>query len=190
MILKELQSRSNMACELCTSTVDLNVHLVAPKMQEALENSVLICNNCKTQIEDPELADTNHWRCLNDSMWNPEPAVKVLAWRMLNHLKDEGWPQDLLEMMYMEQETLVWAKSGYQDLVTAIKHFDSNGTLLKSGDDVVLIKDLDVKGANFTAKRGTAVKRISLVHDNAEHIEGKVAGQHIVILTKYVKKSN
>ena len=90
--------------------------------------------------------------------------------------------------MYMEDTTLSWAKSGYQDMATAIKHLDSNGTQLKNGDDVVLIKDLVVKGANFTAKRGTSVKRISLVHDNAQHIEGKVDGQHIVILTKYVKK--
>jgi len=53
---------------------------------------------------------------------------------------------------------------------------------------VVLIKDLKVKGAGFTAKRGTAVRNISLVHDNAEHIEGKINGQKIVILTQYVKK--
>ena len=47
-----------------------------------------------------------------------------------------------------------------------------------------------MKGANFTAKRGTAVRRISLVADNAKQIEGKVDGQHIVILTEFVKKSN
>jgi protein PhnA len=47
---------------------------------------------------------------------------------------------------------------------------------------------LDVKGANFTAKRGTAVRNIRLVHDNPEQIEGKINGQGIVILTQYVKK--
>ncbi|WP_372653863.1 PhnA domain-containing protein, partial [Draconibacterium sp.] len=52
-----------------------------------------------------------------------------------------------------------------------------------------MIKDLNVKGGGFTAKRGTAVRNISLVHDNPEHIEGKVNGQHIVILTQYVKKN-
>ena len=35
-------------------------------------------------------------------------------------------------------------------------------------------KDLKVKGANFIAKRGTAVRRISLVQDNANHIQGKI----------------
>jgi protein PhnA len=44
----------------------------------------------------------------------------------------------------------------------------------------VLIKDLPVKGKGFTAKRGTAVQRISLVADNPAHIEGRVDGQRIV----------
>jgi protein PhnA len=52
-----------------------------------------------------------------------------------------------------------------------------------------LIKDLNVKGANFTAKLGTAVKGISQVANNSEHIEGKVNGQQIVILTKFYKKA-
>jgi len=61
---------------------------------------------------------------------------------------------------------------------------------LAAGDTVTLIKDLNVKGAGFTAKRGTAVRGIALVADKAEHIEGKINGQQIVILTKFVKKSN
>jgi len=48
---------------------------------------------------------------------------------------------------------------------------------------------LNVKGAGFTAKRGTAVRNISLVPDTPGHIEGRVNGQQIVILTKFVKRS-
>jgi protein PhnA len=70
-----------------------------------------------------------------------------------------------------------------------IVHRDSNGVVLAQGDTVVLIKDLPVKGGGFTAKRGTSVRSISLVADNAEHIEGRVEGQRIVILTQFVKKS-
>lgn len=73
---------------------------------------------------------------------------------------------------------------------SAIQHKDSNGAKLAAGDTVTLIKDLNVKGAGFTAKRGTAVRSISLVPDNSEHIEGRVNGQKIVILTQFVKKSN
>jgi protein PhnA len=47
-----------------------------------------------------------------------------------------------------------------------------------------------VKGANFTAKRGTVVRGISLVADNLEQIEARVSGQQIVILTKFVKKAS
>ena len=68
------------------------------------------------------------------------------------------------------------------------KHKDANGAILNQGDNVVLIKDLPVKGAGFTAKRGTAVRGISLVADNPAHIEGRVEGQRIVILTQFVKK--
>ena len=61
--------------------------------------------------------------------------------------------------------------------------------LFLDGDSVVLIKDLDVKGANFTAKRGAAVHNIKLVWDDANLIEGRVENQSIYILTQYVKKT-
>jgi protein PhnA len=64
-----------------------------------------------------------------------------------------------------------------------------NGVRLQAGDNVVLIKDLNVKGGGFTAKRGTAVRNISLDQNNPIYIEGKVNGQTIVIITEYVKKS-
>ena len=87
----------------------------------------------------------------------------------------------------LTDEELTWAKAG-MDSGDGVVHLDSNGTRLATGDTVVLIKDLEVKGANFTAKRGTAVRNIRLVHDNPEQLEGKVNGQSIVILTQYVKK--
>jgi protein PhnA len=45
-----------------------------------------------------------------------------------------------------------------------------------------------VKGSTLSAKMGTVVKNIRLVEDNTEQIEGKVDGQQIVLLTKYVRK--
>ncbi|MBP9196327.1 MAG: alkylphosphonate utilization protein, partial [Saprospiraceae bacterium] len=110
----------------------------------------------------------------------------VVSYRMLQVLSDQEWALDLLGMIYMDDETLEWAEGSAGDDAV---HKDSNGHILKTGDSVVLIKDLDVKGANFIAKRGTPVRRITLVHDNPEQIEGRVNDQHIVILTKYVKKS-
>ena len=126
-------------------------------------------------------------------MWSTVPAVQVMAWRLLNSLRHEGWPQDLLDMLYLDDETLAWARATIEptDRVASenVIHKDSNGTVLQTGDTVVLIKDLDVKGGGFTAKRGTSVKGISLVEDNPAQIEGRVNGQQIVILTQFVKKS-
>jgi protein PhnA len=188
-LIDDLKKRSNNSCELCGSKDNLVTFPVEPSKGTAYD-SALICETCKYQIENPENVDPNHWRCLNDSMWNENDAVKVLAWRMLTRLRGEGWPQDLLDMMYLEEDALKWAKSTGEDEEESEKiiHKDSNGAVLQAGDSVVLIKDLKVSGGGFTAKRGTAVRRISLDHDNANHIEGRVEGQQIVILTQYVKK--
>lgn len=194
---KELFARSESKCELCSSTDNLEVYEVPPESNGKTEQSVLLCKTCKDQIENSDNVDVNHWRCLNDSMWSQIPAVQVLAWRMLTRLRAEGWPQDLLDMLYLDDELLAWAQAtgegqsneGQNDNTT-IKHLDCNGAVLEAGDTVTLTKDLNVKGANFTAKRGTAVRRISLVADNPKQIEGKVDGQHIVILTEFIKKSN
>ncbi len=186
---KELQKRSDNKCELCGSAENLGVFEVPNSPMNGADASVYICNTCKEQIEDPEKVEPNHWRCLNDSMWSTVPAVQVMAWRMLNRLKAEGWPQDLLDMMYLEDETKEWAKAGLaENTGKAVVHRDSNGVILEAGDSVVLIKDLKVKGSSMVAKQGTAVRRISLDHENEKYIEGKVDGQQIVIITDFVKK--
>jgi len=191
-IEKELHIRSESKCELCGVTEDLGVYEVPPGSGGSVDECVFICETCCEQIENPEKVDVHHWRCLNDSMWSQVPAVQVIVWRMLKRLSAEGWPQELLDTLYLDESTQAWAQAtveGASDEV-GIKHVDSNGTVLNAGDAVTLIKDLPVKGASFTAKRGTVVRGISLVLDNPEHIEGRVSGHHIVILTKFVKKAN
>ncbi|HZJ74514.1 MAG TPA: PhnA domain-containing protein [Perlabentimonas sp.] len=185
---KELAERSGSKCELCGDTSGLTSFEVTPQNNNNADDFVMVCGTCNEQLTDSEKINPPHWHCLNDSMWSEVPAVQVVAWRMLNHLKDEGWPQDLLDMLYLEDATLEWAKSGAEE-EDAIKHMDSNGNVLQNGDNVVLVKDLNVKGGGFTAKRGTTVRGIRLDPNNAEFIEGKVQGQQIVIITQYVKKT-
>lgn len=191
-IEQKLRDRSGSVCELCAGTDNLQVYEVPPASGEA-DKSILVCGTCLEQIQDPAKMNANHWRCLNTSMWSTVPAVQVMAWRILSSLRHEGWPQDLLDMLYLDEETLAWAEATTEEKDAAadqqLIHKDSNGAVLTAGDTVVLIKDLDVKGGGFTAKRGTAVRGIALVEGNAEQIEGRVNGQQIVILTKYVKKS-
>ncbi len=190
-IEQTLLDRSNSCCELCGSDTALSVFDVPPVTVVDADHAILLCSKCREQIEDADKVDSNHWRCLNDSMWSQIPAVQVMAWRMLNQLASEGWPQDLLDMLYLDDEVLAWAKAGLaeESSTDVAPTLDSNGAVLQAGDTVTLIKDLDVKGAGFTAKRGTAVRNISLT-DNPEQIEGRVNGVRIVLLTCYLKKSS
>lgn len=186
-ISTELQARCESKCELCGAQSELNAFTVPPKRSETLDDQIAVCNLCLAQIENPEKMDAHHWRCLNESMWSQVPAVQVMSYRMLEKLNTEGWAVYAIGMMYMDEETMEWAQSTNEEI--KIIHKDCNGNILKAGDTVTLIKDLNVKGASFTAKRGVAVRRIRLDPEHAEHIEGKIDGQQIVILTKYVKKS-
>ncbi|EAS19178.1 alkylphosphonate uptake protein PhnA [Flavobacteria bacterium BBFL7] len=194
-LLKQLEDRSGNICELCGATdtleqkVELAVYEVPDSPKNVKEISILACKVCREQLEDSDKIDVNHWRALNDSMWSTVPAVQVVVYRMLDQLKAEGWPQDLLDMMYLEDETRNWAEEGIQRGPQII-HRDVNGNILKRGDSVVIIKDLDVKGSSLVAKRGTAVRNISLVHDNADQIEGRVGPTQVVLLTQYVKKTS
>src|SRR5690606_30586448 len=132
---KELQQRSDNKCELCGNSENLSVFEVPNSPINVSETTILICETCKEQIENPEKIQPNHWRCLNESMWSSVPAVQVMAWRMLNTIKTEGWPQDLLDMMYLDEETTAWAKAGTaENNAEKLIHRDSNGVILEAGD--------------------------------------------------------
>ncbi len=186
-IESDLETRSGGHCELCSTNTGKAIYDVSRDGTSAADTSVVVCGKCASQIRDPDKIDVHHWRCLSDSMWSEVPAVQVMAWRMLDRLSGEGWAQDLLDQLYLDEQTLNWAQAAKTD-DGAVPHLDSNGVALAAGDAVTLIKDLNVKGTSFTAKRGTAVRGISLVPDNPAHIEGRVNGQQIVILTEFVKK--
>jgi protein PhnA len=123
-------------------------------------------------------------------MWSEVLGVQVVAWRMLNRLRSESWAADQLDMLYLDDDNLAWAKAtgDHENDASVDLHRDSNGTILQQGDTIVLTKSLDVKGTSMNAKMGTVVKNIRLVAENTEQIEGKIEGQTIVILTKYVRK--
>lgn len=189
-VLQTLIDRSNNSCELCASAQELKQYTIPPSLNENVANDVLVCKTCLDQIEGNEAMNPNHWRCLNDSMWNEHLPVQIMAWRMLQRLRNEGWPKDLLDMMYLDDNALTLARATGEDQEESEKiiHRDVNGVILEHGDAVVLIKDLKVKGSSMIAKQGTAVRNIRLDRENAQYIEGKVGAQQIVIITDYVKK--
>ncbi len=152
---------------------------------------IYISEKCVTQLEKKEDIDPKFWHFLKESMWSEVPSVQVVSWRMLNRLRNEAWALEAMEMMYLNDDMLEWAKAteDNDEMTEEVLHRDCNGVILKNGDSVVLIKSLDVKGSSINAKMGTSVKNIKLVADNPDHIEGKIEGQQIVILTKYIRKT-
>ena len=64
---------------------------------------------------------------------------------------------------------------------------DINGNALVDGDSVKLTKDLKVKGAGITLKRGTVVKNIR-VTESSEEIDCKIKKTSVILRTEFVQK--
>lgn len=70
----------------------------------------------------------------------------------------------------------------------AVEVRDAVGNLLADGDQVTLIKDLEVKGAGRTLKQGTLIKSIRLTGD-AQEIDCKFEGiKGLVLRAEFVRK--
>ncbi|WP_295770889.1 alkylphosphonate utilization protein [uncultured Mucilaginibacter sp.] len=184
--MESLLARSGNRCELCNAENSLSIYTVPPA--EHPNNQIVVCESCLLQLSSGTTSP-QYWCFLPDAMWSEVPAVQVLAWRLLSRLKNETWAADSLDMLYLDDDTLKWAKQAViEDAAPAEVHKDSLGAVLENGDTVVLTRSLDVKGSQLNAKMGTVVKNIRLVADNTEQIEGKIDGQMIVVLTKYLRK--
>jgi protein PhnA len=186
----QLQNRSNNCCELCSNADEkLNAYAVPPKTDDSIDNQVVLCSNCNNYLTASNYSDPNHWRCLSGSIWNETPSVQALSYKILNKLKAEEWAMETLESVFLDESVLEWANAEDELEASKLIHKDSYGVVLETGDTVILTQNLNVKGANFIAPKGTIVRKIRLVPDNAEQIEGKIEGDTIVILTKYIRKS-
>ena len=183
-ISSKLKERSEGVCELCTIAEATTAYAVSPKNNDVIDNEVALCPTCLSILEGADAGD--HWQCLGGSIWNATPSVQALSYRILYGVKENEWANDILTSVELDESTIDWAVSAYQK---AAVHVDSNGTVLENGDTIVLTQGLNVKGANFMAPKGTIVRKIRLVPDNTDQIEGKVNEQTIVILTKFVRKS-
>lgn len=176
-----LHDRAGGRCELCGGADDLLPREVGPSDIPRVERALLECASCRTEADD-----SPHWFCLQESVWSEVPAVQVAAYRRLHGLS-ASWAAETLEGLYADEDVLAWARQGLADPDAPVV-VDSHGTPLATGDSVTLIKDLPVKGANFTAKRGTLVKGIR-VGDDPTHVEGRVNGTAIYLKTEFLKKA-
>jgi len=170
-------------CELCASNEEVTLKEL-PVSDSSEEQSVYLCVTCKNQIENDELNEA-HFNCLNDAMWSEVPAVKVMSYILWNKLGRA----DMTDMMYLEEEEQKLADAAINADANKVVFRDANGVELQAGDSIVILKDLDVKGAGFTAKRGTTVTRIALPNDMDDHVEGRVNGTKIYLKTEFIKKA-
>ncbi len=184
-LFQTLVARSGGACELCEAADAREVHAVAGGDATRPEHAALLCAGCAAALASQD-ADAHRWACLQRTAWSEVPAVQVLAWRQLHALADAPWASDLRDQLYLDDETLAWAQAGLPS--EGAGHVDSNGAPLADGDAVTLIKDLEVKGGGFTAKRGTLVKGIRLT-DDPGLVEGRVNGVAIVLKTAFLKRA-
>lgn len=182
-ISTQLQERSQGNCELCNINIASQEYTVSPKKDDDVSNQVAICDSCLQAIDATDKGA--YWSFLEGTIWNPEPSIQALSYRILHTYKNEDWAADIISSVELDENTAAWALSAFQ---VADVHKDAFGNTLENGDTVVLTQGLNVKGTSFTAAKGTVVKKIRLVPDNVDQIEGKINEQTIVILTKYVKK--
>lgn len=106
-------------------------------------------------------------------------------------------PQCGMENTYPDGEQYICADCAHEwpmvanaasDEQTIVR--DVNGNTLQSGDSVVVIKDLKVKGSSIPLKQGTVIRNIRLVDGDVEHIEGhsdKIKG--LVLKVCFLRKA-
>ncbi len=188
-IQKNLAERSNNECELCnkhdTETVG---YAIPPKDDSSPDHQIVVCTTCLDKITSNDFADAEYWRFVTGTIWSEVPAVQTMSYKILTKLEATDWAGETLESVFLEDNIIEWAKA--EDELAQEPHKDCFGALLAQGDNVVLTQNLNVKGTSFTAQKGTVVKNIRLVHDDSTHVEGKVNGTTIYILTKYLKKGS
>jgi protein PhnA len=99
-------------------------------------------------------------------------------------MSDEDYVYDEETGEWMSASDLAAKKQ--KDALVEVR--DSAGTLLSDGDQVILIKDLEVKGAGQTLRRGTVIKSIRLTGDSQE-IDCRYEGiRGLVLRAEFVKK--
>jgi protein PhnA len=186
-----LLQRANNTCEICSdNNNDLTIYAVPTHTFDTDADVVVLCSNCNTKISNNDYIQPESFRGIQGSIWSETSAVKVLSYKIAQQLQSIDWAQEVLESAYLTEDELAWANSEAEATASIIVHKDAYGAVLQSGDNVLLTENLNVKGTNFIAPKGTKVPKIRLVADNAEQIEGKIEGSTIVILTKFVRKSN
>lgn len=104
-------------------------------------------------------------------------------------------PKCQSEFTYENDNLMVCSQCFYEwnpedNAVNENKILDANGNELQTGDSVVVVKDLPVKGAPKPVKAGTKVKNIRLNFDSDHNIDCKIDGfGSMALKSEFVKKA-
>jgi protein PhnA len=112
---KDLIRRCKSSCELCEEKErKLSVWEVPPtKVEPQFDSCIMICDECKEQLENKKLIKPDYWRFLQSTIWSEILPLQVISCVMLSYLKeDNSWAQDILDQVYLAPEVEEWiAKS-------------------------------------------------------------------------------
>ncbi len=104
---KNLIRRSASSCELCSKKqVQLKIYELPPVSKSPdYERCLLVCDECRDQIENPKKIKSDYWRCLNNTVWSETAVIQALSIRMLNIIAvKNSWAEELLDQVYPDQE--------------------------------------------------------------------------------------
>jgi len=117
------------------------------------------------------------------SISDPSPSDETSADEDYVYDEDSGEWMPASELAAKQAEA-----QAADDASDQVEVRDAVGNLLADGDQVTLIKDLDVKGAGKTLKQGTLIKSIRLTGD-AQEIDCRYPGiKGLVLRAEFVKK--
>ena len=100
-----------------------------------------------------------------------------------------------MENTYPDADNFICADCGHEwpaqapesiDLAEAPVR-DANGNRLSDGDDIVLIKDLKVRGSSQVIKQGTKVRGIRVVGGDHD-VEARINGTSMMLKSEFLKK--
>jgi len=110
---KDLARRAKSKCELTgASGVPLRPYEVPPVPADPdFDRTLLLSEACHAALERPSTLAGRGWQVLAVAVWSENPAVQVVAWRMLKHLSvQEDWAREVLEEAYLDPDVRIWAE--------------------------------------------------------------------------------
>ncbi len=111
---KDLTRRAKSKCEITGAAgVPLWPYEIPPVGEDPdIDRILLVSNECRAVLENPKLLAGRSWQCLAEAVWSENPAVQVVAWRMLNELaKREDWAREVLDEVFLDAEVEAWARA-------------------------------------------------------------------------------